>query len=96
MVRRERGGYDVTIVVHDHEDRRPGGGPARAPTRAQRLVLSAGTLGSNWLLLVNQAAALGVTSPTLGPRFSGNGDLLRFILGAAGALEGSRGPVISA
>ena len=45
-------------------------------------------------MLVNRDS-LGVTSPALGTRFCGNGDLLGFILGAAEALEGTRGPVIS-
>jgi cholesterol oxidase len=44
---------------------------------AGRLVLGAGTFGSTYLLLRNRAAfpALG---PSLGTRFSGNGDLLTF------------------
>ena len=55
-------------------------GPDREVTvTADRLVIGAGTFGSTFLLLRNRAAfpSLG---PALGTRFSGNGDLLTFLL----------------
>ncbi len=88
-------GFEITVAVHE-----PDAGPRPTAERpphtihAKRVVLAAGTLGSTYLLLTNRDA-LGVTSPALGTRFCGNGDLLGFILGAARALEGTRGPVIS-
>ena len=93
--RRRDGRFDVSVVVHE-----PDGQPRRSadlPVHtivARRVVLSAGTLGSTYLMLANRDA-LGLTTPALGTRFCGNGDLLGFILGASVALEGTRGPVIS-
>ena len=51
----------------------------RTSVTADRLVLSAGTFGSSYLLLRNRAAFPGL-SPALGTHFSGNGDLLTFAL----------------
>jgi cholesterol oxidase len=61
---------------------RPGVSPgpgAEVTVTADRLVIGAGTFGSTFLLLRNRAAfpSLG---PALGTRFSGNGDLLTFLL----------------
>ena len=57
---------------------RPGAG-VEVTVTAGRLVVGAGTFGSTFLLLRNRAAfpRLG---PALGTRFSGNGDLLTFLL----------------
>lgn len=77
---REGGGYAIHYVEHDPEreghrtDTR--GLPPRTVT-ANRLILSAGTLGTTYLLLSNRAAFPGL-SRRLGTRFSGNGDLLTF------------------
>ncbi len=81
--------------------------PARWRRRrspASHLVLSAGTLGTTWLLLRNRAALPGL-SGQLGRGFSGNGDLLTFALrcrerGADGerkplVIDPARGPVIT-
>ena len=61
---------------------RPGVSPGpggEVTVTADRLVIGAGTFGSTFLLLRNRAAfpSLG---PALGTRFSGNGDLLTFLL----------------
>jgi cholesterol oxidase len=99
------GGYEVRYVVHDPADEgrrtRTSAKPVHRLT-CDRLVVAAGTFGSTFLLLRNRAAFPGM-SRALGTRFSGNGDLLTFLLDAsdpAGALghrrlEGSRGPVIT-
>ena len=63
--------------------------------RADRVVLAAGTFGSTGLLLRNRAALPGL-SPRLGRGFSGNGDLLFFLLGADRYLDPATGPVITA
>jgi cholesterol oxidase len=63
--------------------------------RADRLVLAAGTFGSTGLLLRNRAALPGL-SPRLGRGFSGNGDLLLFLLDADRYLDPATGPVITA
>ena len=97
---REGGGYVVRYVEHDVADegrkidtRDPHVRPERELT-CDRLVLSAGTLGSTYLLLKCRDAFPGL-SPRLGTRFGGNGDLLTFALGADRPLEPSRGPVIT-
>ncbi len=79
------------------------GPPVEGTVRAARVVLGAGTFGSTYLLLKNRASLPGL-SPALGTRFSGNGDLLGFLMGAkeqidkvarARRITGSRGPVIT-
>ncbi|MEA2214233.1 MAG: cholesterol oxidase [Solirubrobacteraceae bacterium] len=101
------GGYEVKYVIHGPE--REGQATATATLAPERLtcthlILSAGTLGTNWLLLRNRAALPGL-SPALGRGFSGNGDLLTFALRATQAdaegrrsprvIEPGRGPVIT-
>ena len=97
---REGGGFAVRYVEHDVADEGreidtsdPRVRPERELT-CDRLVLSAGTLGSTYLLLKCRDAFPGL-SPRLGTRFGGNGDLLTFALGADRPLEPSRGPVIT-
>jgi cholesterol oxidase len=80
---REAGGYMIHYVEQDSDEREG----ERLDTSqlpqitltADRLVLSAGALGTTFLLLENQDAFPHL-SPTLGARFSGNGDLLSFAL----------------
>ncbi|MEO7981044.1 MAG: GMC oxidoreductase [Sporichthyaceae bacterium] len=99
------GGYEVHYVVHDTADEGRRTRTSHKPLHrltCERLVLGAGTFGSTYLLLRNRAALPGI-SRALGTRFSGNGDLLAFLLdardpSAAGGrrvVEGSRGPVIT-
>ncbi len=77
---REGGGYTLDYVVHDAESE---GTPTdtkhldRHTVSCDRLILSAGTLGSTYLMLKNRAA-FPALSPALGTRFGGNGDLLTF------------------
>jgi len=76
----EGGGYRVNYVVHDEASE-----GVKTDTRSldlhtmtcDRLILSAGTLGTTYLLLKNRAAFPNL-SPALGTRFGGNGDLLTF------------------
>ena len=78
------GGYTVNYVRHEPEDEgRPTDTHAlpRHEITADRLILSAGTLGSTYLLLKNRASFPGL-SPTLGTRFCGNGDLIAFAMHA--------------
>lgn len=57
------------------------------------LIISAGALGSTYLLLKNRAAFAGLrTSKALGTRFSGNGDLLGFAINAKEQREGKSSP----
>ena len=95
----------MRYVVHDPADE---GRPTRTSAKplhritCDQLVLGAGTFGSTYLLLRNRAAFPGM-SRTLGTRFSGNGDLLSFLLDASDPtapggrrrIEGSRGTVIT-
>jgi len=94
---RPGGGWIVRYVVHTGED------SSRLPVQelhCERLILSAGALGTPFLLLRN-ADALGGLPPALGTRFSGNGDLLSFVTnarhrdGRPWPLESPIGPAIS-
>lgn len=77
---REGGGYELEYVIHDASAE-----GVKTDTRAldrhtmtcDRLILSAGTLGTTYLMLKNRAA-FPALSPMLGTRFGGNGDLLTF------------------
>ncbi|MFF1379148.1 GMC oxidoreductase [Streptomyces sp. NPDC058308] len=101
-----RGGYEVDYVRHDMEPaRHRDAAPARhLPVRTvgcDRLVLAAGTYGTTHLLLRN-SRNLPSLGPTLGTRFSANGDILSFAIrtksgdGAVPAgVDPSRGPVIT-
>ena len=96
------GGYRVGYV--DHRDapegeRRAADLPEQTLT-AKRLVLAAGTFGSNFLLLKNKQNFPRIDPDVLGTQFSGNGDLLTFIIKALDAgrprvIEGGYGPVIT-
>jgi cholesterol oxidase len=103
---REGGGYVVRYVEHDVADegrkidtRNPAVRPVRELT-CDRLVLSAGSLGSSYLLLKSSRNFPGL-SPRLGSRFGGNGDLLTFALkasypdGSPRPLDAEFGPVIT-
>jgi cholesterol oxidase len=99
-------GFTVSYVRHDLE--REGtpldtGKLPRTTITATRLILSAGTFGSTYLLLRNREAFGGV-HPLLGTRFCGNGDLLSFAIRCRESkdgvergrtLEPSNGPVIT-
>jgi cholesterol oxidase len=103
---REGGGYIVRYVEHDPADEgrkldtRDGSVRPERELTCDRLVLSAGTLGSTYLLLRNRDAFPGL-SRQLGTRFGGNGDLLTFALkarhsdGSPRILDPGRGPVIT-
>ncbi|HZA58721.1 MAG TPA: GMC family oxidoreductase [Solirubrobacterales bacterium] len=80
------GGFRVGYVVHP--------GREEHTATADRLVLSAGTLGSTFLLLRNRDAFPGL-SDRLGTRFCGNGDVLTFAVGCREVTEPARGPVIT-
>lgn len=97
------GGYEVRYVVHDPD--RQGELLKERIIHCRRLILGAGTFGTNFLLLRNRGS-LPALSDALGTRFSGNGDLLTFIMRAKTpaangsrpgirTLTGSRGPVIT-
>ncbi|MFF2844536.1 GMC oxidoreductase [Paenarthrobacter sp. NPDC057981] len=99
----EGGGYEVRYVIH-HPDNQ-GGLLTEHIIHCRRLVLGAGTFGTNFLLLRNHGS-LPALSDALGTRFSGNGDLLTFIMDAktpatngsrpgVRTLTGSKGPVIT-
>jgi cholesterol oxidase len=103
---REGGGYVVRYVEHDIADEGrkldthdPRVRPERELT-CDRLVLSAGSLGSTFLLLKSRENFRGL-SERLGSRFGGNGDLLTFALkaknpdGTPRPLDAHYGPVIT-
>lgn len=72
-------------------------GGQSASLTARRVVVSAGTLGSNELLLRcrDVSAALPRLSRQLGARFSGNGDFLGFVLDGQRDIDSTYGPVIT-
>jgi cholesterol oxidase len=95
----EGGGYEVTYVIHTGVDTEPAVDLEIHTIRCERLVLAAGTFGSSYLLLRNRAALPGL-SAALGTRFTGNGDLLGFVMEAARDglgrdLDANYGPVIT-
>src|SRR3954451_4034554 len=87
---RDGGGWIVDYVHHGPDDEeRP---PAPVRMTADDLILSAGTLGTTYLLLKNRAALPGL-SAALGRGFTGNGDLLTFAMRCAqDGLDGTRVP----
>ncbi|MDQ3680416.1 MAG: GMC family oxidoreductase [Actinomycetota bacterium] len=96
--RRAEGGFTVHYVSHPPENEgirvKPAGNPVE-PLTCRVLVLSAGALGSTYLMLKNRSAVPKVSS-RLGTRFCGNGDLLGFVTGSRGRLlDPSNGPVIT-
>jgi cholesterol oxidase len=103
---RDGGGYVVRYVEHDPADEgrkldtRDGSVRPERELTCDRLVLSAGTLGSTYLLLRNRDSFPGL-SRQLGTRFCGNGDLLTFALkarhpdGSPRILDPGHGPVIT-
>ena len=102
---REGGGYEVRYVIHDPAAEGQRTRTAKLPEHrvtCDRLVLAAGTFGSTYLLLRNRSSLPGL-SRALGTRFSGNGDLLTFLLDATDPsapdrhrrIEASSGPVIT-
>lgn len=100
---RSGGGYRVGYVVHAEEAEGVKTKTRKLPIHyatADKLVVAAGTLGSNYLLLANQKNLPGL-SKRLGQRFSGNGDVLSFAYkakqgrGGPRELAPSRGPVIT-
>ena len=96
---RPASGYEVDYIRHSPaEEGRPPGGPPGTIV-CERLVLAAGTYGTSYLLLRNRASFPGL-STALGTRFSGNGDVLTFLLHARDRsrtrpLDASHGPVIT-
>jgi cholesterol oxidase len=91
-------GWELDYVVHDPCDSRPKAthDPAVLPIKtmqARKLVLSAGALGSTFLMLANRAG-LAKPSALLGKRFSGNGDFLTFVDQATEHVDGHTVPRI--
>ncbi len=92
----EDGGYVVEYL--DHSGAREGEPPEvpsalmpRTVISADRLILSAGTFGTTYLLLKNREA-FPALSGQLGTRFCGNGDLLGFLLKCTNSNSGKRVP----
>ena len=80
---REGGGYFIRYVEHD-PDQREGDeiDTSQLPQitiTADQLILSAGTLGTTFLMLKNRSAFPRI-SHTLGSRFGGNGDFISFAI----------------
>src|ERR687886_883645 len=93
---RDRGGYAVHYVRPQPDLEREGQSTDTAALpenriTTDRLILSAGTLGSTFLLLKNRDAFPGL-SDRLGTQFSGNGDLITFALKSTKNVNGERVP----
>ena len=101
---RPQGGYTVRYVRHspEHEGHRHDTNKLEQhEVTCDRLVLSAGTLGTTYLLLRNRKAFPGL-STRLGEQFCGNGDLLSFAMKCrnasgkgSGLMNPNLGPVIT-
>ena len=101
-------GYKVEFIRHNPEAIDPATGKCPPPPRftitCKRLIISAGTFGSPYLLMRNLASFPGLNRDILGSRFSVNGDLLSFVINskerrngrmAPRRLDPSFGPVIT-
>lgn len=86
----EGGGYEIHYCDYNQQ-------PATEQVvTAKQLILAAGSLGSTYLLLKSQALGFfPQLSKKIGTRFSGNGDLIEFILQAEREMNPSYGPVIT-
>ncbi|SEB67506.1 GMC oxidoreductase [Streptomyces sp. TLI_105] len=89
-----RHGFRVSYIEHGGA----GGGdplapPERHTVRTRRLVLSAGTFGTTYLLLRNRSA-FPALSPALGTHFSGNGDFLGLVFKARERLQDRPGETV--
>jgi cholesterol oxidase len=97
------GGYTVTFVDHTElaAQALPRSEPQEETLRAPRVVFSAGTLGTTFLMLKSQEGLPKLNHDQLGQHFSSNGDLLTFLVRAGTkaqpgrVLESSYGPVIT-
>ena len=81
---RPQGGFTVDYVTHDPSREGATQDTSQLPLTSiacDRLILSAGTFGTPFLLLKNRAAFPRISN-TLGSRFGVNGDLLSFIMNA--------------
>lgn len=90
---RRDGAWLIRYARHDLEREghaTPTGQLPLTEIKADRLILSAGTFGTTYLMLRNLPAA----SPMLGQRFSGNGDLLALALDAHARRDGRRVPLV--
>jgi cholesterol oxidase len=93
---RPGGGYIVRYVEHLPENEHRPTDTSALPLKiltCDRLILSAGTLGSTFLLLNNRAAFPGL-SERLGSRFSGNGDFLTVAFKGHQRSNGRRLPLV--
>ena len=89
------GGYVVRYRDLTDYEGTSGKHAPKGALRCKVLVVSAGALGSTYLMMVNEQRLGGLPS-ALGTKFCGNGDLLGFIRTKHGrVLEGARGPVIT-
>jgi cholesterol oxidase len=91
---RPRDGESRNGFVVEYRQHVPGASSTEAAVHevtCDRLVLSAGTLGTTYLLLRNAHHFPGI-SPRLGDRFSGNGDFLGLVLRARKPAEEGGGP----
>lgn len=93
-------GYTVDFVHHASEAEGTRTDTASLPVQqvtTKFLILSAGALGSTYLLLKMKAteSSFEGLSKALGTRFSGNGDVLTFVLRTAHRLDPTIGPTIT-
>ncbi len=91
---RDGGGYVLDYVHHRPDE--PGSAPLWKRITADRVVLGAGAYGTTYLLLRSQRGLPGL-SDALGSRFSGNGDMLAFLVPGEREriFDASNGPVIT-
>ncbi|HEY3546470.1 MAG TPA: GMC family oxidoreductase [Propionicimonas sp.] len=97
------GGFEVVYTQYGTDPDRTGDrSRSQHRVRCTNLFLAAGTFGTTSLLLRNRVSLPGL-GRALGSRFSGNGDLLTFCMGAEAEgptggmrlIDGSYGPVIT-
>lgn len=84
------GKIEVSYVLHDPTDQTTS---EVYTLQCKRLVLSAGTFGSTYLMMKN--AKNFAAQPALGTRFSSNGDQLAFAINCTEPVNAMRGPTIT-
>ena len=87
-------GFRIQVADYTNTEEGTRSAPERRVIVATRLILSAGALGTPYLLLLNRSA-FPLLSRHLGTRFSGNGDFIAFAARSRIPLQPARGPVIT-
>jgi len=92
----EGGGYKVHYDQYEHQNRREPGRKARMTVTAGKVIVAAGCMGTNEMMLrAKKEGGLPGLSDTVGNGFSTNGDYIAFMEQTKERVSLTRGPVTS-